>query len=89
MGALSRFKLNSRGIQSYLDGNHGVESMLDAEAQAVAGRAKANAPVDSGDYQASIHVETDHTDRMRKRVVADASYAMVVEKDTGNLARSL
>jgi hypothetical protein len=89
MGALSGFKLNHPGIQSYLDGDHGVEGLLEARAAAVASAAKSSAPVDSGDYQASIHVETAHTDRMVKRVVADVSYAMVVEADTGNMARAL
>ena len=87
--ALPRLKINHPGIQSYLDGAHGVSGLLDAEAQAVEGRAQAGAPVDSGAYKASIHIETDHTDRMVKRVVADVDYAMVVEAKTGNLARSL
>lgn len=87
--SLSRFKLNSAGIQSYLDGKNGVEALLDAKANQVAAVAQAGAPVASGDYAASIHVETDHTDRMVKRVIADVPYAMVVEADTGNLARSL
>lgn len=87
--ALNGFKLNSRGIQSYLDGGGGVEAMLEAKAQEVLARAQASAPVASGAYRDSLHVETDHTDRMVKRVVADVPYAMVVEANTGNLARSL
>lgn len=87
--ALKGFKLNSGGIQSYLDGGGGVEAMLEAKAQEVLARAQASAPVASGAYRDSLHVETDHTDRMVKRVVADAPHAMVVEANTGNLARSL
>lgn len=87
--ALKGFKLNSSGIQSYLDGGGGVEAMLEAKAQEVLARAQASAPVASGAYRDSLHVETDHTDRMVKRVVADAPHAMVVEANTGNLARSL
>lgn len=87
--SLSGFKLNHAGIQSYLDGGHGVSSLLDSKAAEVASRAKSGAPVDSGDYQASIHVETAHTDRMVKRVVADVPYAMIVEANTGNMARAL
>lgn len=85
----SRLKLNHGGIQSYLDGGHGVEGMLDAKAEEVAATAKSGAPVDSGAYRDSIHVETAHTDRMVKRVIADVDYAMKIEADTGNLARSL
>jgi hypothetical protein len=87
--ANARVKINHRGIQEYLDGKHGVEAVLEDEAQKRLERAKATAPVDSGAYRDSIHVETVHTDRMVKRVVADVDYAMVVEADTGNLARSL
>lgn len=86
---LDRFTLNHAGIQSYLDGGNGVEALLDAEAQAVAGRAQSGAPFETGAYAGSIHVETTHTDRMVKQVVADVDYAMVVEADTGNLAGSL
>lgn len=87
--ARSTFKLNHAGIQSYLDGNHGVSEMLHAKAEEVASRAKSSAPVDSGAYRDSIHLEEDRTDRLVVRVVADVDYAMVVEADTGNLARSL
>ena len=87
--AKARIKLNSAGIQSYLDGGGGVDAMLQAEAEKRAERARANAPVASGAYRDSIHVETDHTDRMVKRVVADVPYAMVVEANTGTMARSL
>jgi hypothetical protein len=48
-----------------------------------------SAPVASGAYRDSLHIETDHTDRMVKRVVADVDYALVVEANTGNLARAL
>lgn len=87
--ARTRIKLNSAGIQSYLDGGGGVDAMLQAEAETRAERARANAPVASGAYRDSIHVETDHTDRMVKRVVADVPYAMVVEANNGTMARSL
>ena len=86
---LSGFKLNHPGIQALLDGGSGVEAMLDAEAEKVASAARSNAPVASGAYRDSIHVETAHTDRMVKRVVADVDYAMKVEADNGTLARSL
>lgn len=86
---LSRFKLNHAGIQSYLDGGHGVDSLVRSRAEEVASRAKSSAPVDSGAYRDSIHLEEGHTDRLVVRVVADVDYAMVVEANTGNLARSL
>jgi hypothetical protein len=86
---MARVKINHRGIQEYLDGRHGVEAVLEREAQQSLDRAKASAPVKTGAYKESLHIETVHTDRMVKRVVADVDYAVVVEADTGNLARSL
>ena len=62
---------------------------VNPEAEKRAETARANAPVASGAYRDSIHVETDHTDRMVKRVVADVDYALVVEAEHGTLARSL
>jgi hypothetical protein len=87
--SLSRFKLNHGGIQSYLDGGHGVSSLLQSKAQAVLSAAQGGAPVDSGEYRASLHIEEDHTDRMVVRVVADVPYSHVIEADAGNLARAL
>ena len=81
--------LNHRTLQQYLDGEHGVEAVLDSEATAALSRAEANAPVVSGAYRASLHVETARTDRMVKRVVADVPYALRVEADHGTLSRSL
>lgn len=86
---LSRFRLNSHGIQSYLDGDHGVSALVRGEAAKVLAAAQSSAPVESGDYQASLRIEETHTDRLVVRVVADVDYAMVVEAKTGNLARSL
>lgn len=86
---MARVTINHRGIQEYLDGRHGVEAVLEREAQERLARAKASAPVKTGAYRDSLHVETVHTDRMVKRVTADVDYAMLVEAKTGNLARSL
>lgn len=86
---MARVTINHRGIQEYLDGKHGVEAVLEREAQQSLDRAKASAPVRTGAYKDSLHIETVHTDRMVKRVAADVDYARIVEADTGNLARSL
>ena len=86
---MTRVKINHRGIQEYLDGKHGVDALLESEAQERLSRAKASAPVDTGAYRDSLHIETVHTDRVVKRIVSDVDYAMNVEADTGNLSRSL
>lgn len=89
--AATRITLNHREIQTYLDGGHGVEAMLEQHA----GRALAAAQADAqgfevtGGYHDSLHVETEHTDRMVKRVVADVDYALVVEANHGTLSRAM
>lgn len=85
----TRITINHSEIQSYLDGDHGVEDMLDGHVERALSAAQASAPVASGAYQDSLHIVTDHTDRMVKRVVSDVPHAFVVEANTGNLARSL
>lgn len=85
----AKVTINDDEIQAFLDGDHGVDPLLDAAAQRALETARANAPVDTGTYQASLHVETDHTDRTVRRIASDVPYAMVIEARTGNLARSL
>lgn len=87
--ARSTIVINHREIQTYLDGAHGVEALLERSAQNVLGAAQSSAPVASGAYRDSLHIDTDKTDRMVKRVVAEVDYALVVEANTGNLARAL
>lgn len=87
--ASTRLTINHAEIQSYLDGGHGVESMLDSAAQNVLSAAQADPHDASGAYEASLHIETDHTDRMVKRVVADVPYALVQEARYGVLSRAL
>lgn len=87
--ASTRVRLNSSEIQSYLDGGHGVDALLHAAASSVLSAAQSNAPVDSGEYQGSLHIEEARTDRLVVRVVADAPHALVVEANEGVLARAL
>lgn len=87
--ARTEVKLNHSAIQEYLDGEHGIEALLEERAQHALSAAQSSAPVASGAYRDSLHIETDHTDRMVKRVVADVDYALVVEANTGNLSRAL
>jgi hypothetical protein len=87
--AATRITINHAEIQSYLDGDHGVDDMLEGHAEDVLHAAWSAAPVLTGEYQESLHIETDHTDRMVKRVVSDSDHAWVVEANTGNLSRAL
>lgn len=87
--ATSQVKINHSEIQAYLDGGNGVEAMLDSAAEAALSRARSNSPVVTGAYRASLRVETDHTDRMVKRVTAGVDYAIAVEAQHGVLASAL
>ncbi len=89
MATTSRLVLNHSEVQSYLDGGHGVDDLLESAAERALSAAQSSAPVASGAYRDSLHLETDHTDRMVVRVISDVDYAMVVEANTGNLARAL
>lgn len=86
--SLAKFIFKGSGVDDVLNSND-ARSMLTDKAEAVLSAAQASAPVATGAYQASIHVEQDSTDRAVTRVVADAPHAMVVESNTGNLARAL
>lgn len=85
---MAKIKLNGRGIEELLNSSE-TRSYLTEKADAVLSAAIANAPVETGEYQASLHIEQDTTDRVAVRVVSDAPHAFVVEANTGNLARAL
>lgn len=82
-------KLNPRTVGEYLNGGHGVEEELDRRASRTLSAARSNAPVATGAYRASLHVETTHTDRVVKRVRSNLPYALVVEARKGVLSRAL
>ena len=83
-----RGKLNSRGIADVLNSSK-VRADLTSRAEAVLSAAQASAPVDTGDYKASLHIEQATTDRAVVRVVSDVPHVMIVEAKTGNLSRAL
>lgn len=83
-----RYKQNSAGIKELLNSG-GTRDMLTGMAGSVLSAAQSSAPVASGDYRNSLHLEQDTTDRAVVRVVADVPYAGLVEANTGNLGRAL
>jgi len=85
---MAKIRLSSAGMAALLKSDD-VRSFLTERAQRVASAAKAGAPVASGEYQNSIHLEQATTDRAVVRVVADAEHALIVEARTGNLSRAL
>lgn len=83
-----RVTLNHAGMGALLKSD-AVRDGLTARAEQALAAAQASAPVESGAYRDSLHLEQDTTDRAVVRVVSDVDYAMVVEANTGNLARAL
>ena len=83
-----RIKISYEGIRDLLN-DPGVRADLTRRMGPVESAAVAGAPVTSGDYRGSIHIEQATTDRAVVRVVADSDHALFVEAKTGNLARAL
>lgn len=88
MGAISGFRLKSSGMKEVLNSS-GTRSMLTDKAGPVLAAAQASAPVDTGAYKASLHIEQATTDRAVVRVAGGTDHDWVVEAKTGNLARAL
>ena len=84
----TRIKLNSAGFAALLN-SASVRADLTDRASRVLSAARSSAPVVSGEYRDSLHVEQATTDRAVVRIVAGADYGYVVEANTGNLARAL
>lgn len=83
-----KVKLNHGGMAALLR-DPGVRAELTRRMERSEQAAKESAPVESGEYRDSIHIEQDTTDRAAVRLVADSDHALVVEAKTGNLARAL
>ena len=67
-----------------------VERIVVGAAEDAASVARSTAPVDSGEYRDSIHVEVDRAaHRVVAKVVASSDHSMLVESQTGNLSRAL
>jgi hypothetical protein len=66
-----------------------VQELLVSVAEDLAERARDSAPVDTGAYKKSIHVETKFQRRAVALVVAGDKKSMIIEAKTGNLVRAL
>lgn len=86
--ARTRVTLNHAGMAELLK-SAGVRAEMTRRAESVASAARSRAPVESGTYRDSIHVEQATTDRAVARVVADAPYALLVEANTRTLGSSI
>jgi len=88
MARTEGFRLLSPGMVDLLHDN-GVRGLLTTLAGDVLARAQAGAPVDTGEYRASLRIIQDTTDRAVVRVGSNDDKAMVIEARTGNLARAV
>lgn len=85
---MAKVKLNGRGVEELLN-SAAVRAECTSRAQRVLTAAQAGAPVASGEYRDGLRIVQDTTDRAVVRVTSVAPHAMVVEANTGNLARAL
>lgn len=85
-----RVDLVGKGMRELL-GDPGVAVFLHERADLVAAAAKATAPVETGDYMRSIHVEEhrEASNRVVARVVAGTDHCFEVEARHGTLGRAL
>lgn len=67
-----------------------VRALVTEATERIAGDARADAPVDSGEYRDGIRTEYSETEnRVVGHVVASAPHSMLVESRDGVLARAL
>ena len=83
-----KVELESPGMAALLNSAE-VRAGLTKRMERVLTTAKANAPVDTGEYRDGLRLEQDSTDRVAVRVVADAPHSWIVEARTGNLSKAL
>jgi len=83
-----KVKLNSPGMKSLLN-DADVRDELTTRMERALATAKANAPVQTGNYRDGLELVQDSTDRVVVRVVGRAPHSHLVESRTGNLAKAL
>lgn len=81
--------VHSVGVVALLN-DPGVTAELVRRMTPALSTARANAPVATGAYRDSLHLEVvRHRDRTVVHLVSTVAYAMSVEAATGNLSRAL
>ena len=85
---VQRFKLKSGGFRELLNSGD-VRDYVTSHAEPVLSAAKASAPVDTGAYRNSIHIEQDLTDRVAGGGVAAPPPPRVGEAGPRPQARAL
>lgn len=79
----------NEGYFQQLSRSQPVQDLLTSVAEEIAETARETAPVDTGAYKKSIHVEGKFQQRAVALVVASDKKSMLIEAKTGNLVRAL
>lgn len=88
MGRRTQIDMDLDGLDAALSTGK-VRAELERVGEQIAAKARASAPVQSGEYRDSIGIEIDDSGPRPKAVVyAFADHAFAVEAATGNLARA-
>ena len=87
--ARTRIDVNSRTLQSYLDGGHGVRELLRGKAENVASALRADPHDDTGAFEAGVTIEEVHTDRLVLRVGSTDHKGHILEANYGLHSRAL
>lgn len=82
-----RVVLYSRGMRELLNRRETAQMLHDRMVPVL--QAAEAAHDDSGDYEDSLHIADDHTDRARSRVIADVPYALAREARDRTLGRAI
>jgi hypothetical protein len=82
-----RFVLNNQGVRELLNSPEVARDLHDRMRPVLA--AAVAASDDSGDYEDSLEIVDDHTDRARSRVVADVPSALAREARDRTLGRAM
>lgn len=85
----TKIEWKSAAVQDILDGGQGVREDLRSRAERVLRHAQDDPHDETGNYERSLHITEDHTDRLVVRVVASAPHAHLVEAQFGVLAKAL
>lgn len=81
-------RLINRGMRELLNSDD-IGDMLERRMQPALSAARADTHDDTGAYEAGLHLERDHTDRVVVRLVSGNWKGHILEARYGILARSL
>jgi hypothetical protein len=89
MAGRAKFVKSESGIVELMK-SESIRSALRPAAEQTLARAQASAPFESGEYRGSLHIEdAELDDRAALLVGSNAPHALIVEANTGNLARAI